>query len=94
MTDPYLAAGRAYCLAKFDYDGGYARADGREKHIAADAASTAATPWLRAVVDAALAAARPGEATSLTVTVTGVVDAAAVDRVVREALRRHGRRAL
>jgi hypothetical protein len=47
----YLAAARAYCLARFHYDSAY-EPGGRERQIAADAESTAREPWLRAVVDA------------------------------------------
>ncbi|OHV46612.1 hypothetical protein BBK14_01830 [Parafrankia soli] len=95
MTDPYLAAGRAYCLATYNYD--YPCPEGtpsREERIARDAAWAAKRPWLRAAVDAALEAARPREASVVTVNVAGVVDRAAVARAVRdaEAYRRNGRR--
>lgn len=53
-TDPYAAAARAYCRARFNYDNSYVDADGRDAHIDRDARDTATEPWLRAVVDAAL----------------------------------------
>lgn len=59
--DIYLAAARAYCVTKFDYDAAsYWNGDaGRERHIEYDAAGTAEDPWLRAVVDAVVAGIRP-----------------------------------
>lgn len=53
----FLAAARAYCLAKFPYDGTYATDDGRERHIDADMLSHARGDTFRAAVAAAMAAA-------------------------------------
>jgi hypothetical protein len=58
MSDePYEAAARAYCLAKYDYTPEvYVQGQtGADEHLTRDAADTAAEDWLRAVVDAAVA---------------------------------------
>lgn len=57
MSDPtpeaYEAAGRAYCLTRFDYHrAAYVSDQARLDHIAVDASSTTEEPWLRVVVDA------------------------------------------
>lgn len=53
----YLAAGRAYCLKLFDYEpSAYVDETARLRHIENDATSTAVEPWLRAAVDAVVAA--------------------------------------
>jgi hypothetical protein len=48
-----LAAARAYCEAKFTYDGPYVSAQARERHIVNDMLSMLEEPWFPAVVDAA-----------------------------------------
>lgn len=49
----YEAAGRAYCLTRFNYPPGvYLSAEYREKQITLDASATAEEDWLTAVVDA------------------------------------------
>lgn len=62
MTEtPYMAAARAYCLAKFNYGDGYVAGEaGRQRHIENDAAGVAEEPWVRAMVDAALDARSAG----------------------------------
>jgi hypothetical protein len=63
MPDPtpydlYMLAARAYCLGKFPYGYPPDQVEDRERHIAYDTRSTAEEGWLRAVVDAVLAAVR------------------------------------
>ncbi|MBL7487121.1 hypothetical protein [Frankia sp. AgW1.1] len=50
-----LAAARAYCVDRFDYEGPYSVGTPvREVRIEVDAAEVAERPWFRAVVKAAL----------------------------------------
>jgi predicted RNase H-like HicB family nuclease len=55
----YEAAGRIYCLAKFDYNRDhYVSAEAREQHITNDAKSQSESGWFRAVVDHVYATGR------------------------------------
>jgi len=53
-ADPYRAAARAYCRARFNYGDIASASNGWGDHIERDARAHVDEPWLRAVVDAAL----------------------------------------